>query len=295
MNDDNDHLDDGTAADPSDDELASAYVDGELDDPAVVESNPLLRQRADDLRAVGEQLRAPTERLGDDERDQLLTAALEHGTTPVATVRRIWLPRPAAAAAAVLLVAALGIGLIISGVSHHSSPARFDAASATATSAPSGPKTTIPDLGQFSDQAALRTAVVPLTNAFQRATGSNEVAAPAAGAGAATGGTFVSSGAAGSTTTVDLPAPTTATHGTGDAGKTVKTAIAALERCDEVIQATDSTLGPRTAVAEAHLGNRLVLVYSNPISPASAGAAPQTRITVTDEQSCAVLFAFDKD
>lgn len=107
--------------DPSDDtdrtdELASAYLDGELDEAerALVQGDPALLARVEELRAASEAVAAPTAPLPPAAGDDLVAGALRAGAVP-APRRSPWrsrLPSPAAAAAAVLVVLLAGLTLV---------------------------------------------------------------------------------------------------------------------------------------------------------------------------------------
>jgi hypothetical protein len=98
------------------DELASAYLDGELDEAerAVVQGDPALLARVEELRAASEAVAAPTAPLPSDRSDDLVANALRAGAVPAAR-RPSWrsrLPSPATAAAAVLVVLLAGLTIV---------------------------------------------------------------------------------------------------------------------------------------------------------------------------------------
>lgn len=101
------------------DELASAYVDGELDadDAARVEADPELMRRVDEFRRIAEQVQAPVT-VADDAREAAVDAALG-AATPIAGVEDRHAPiislrdhRPAPRRPRLRLRIAVGIGAV---------------------------------------------------------------------------------------------------------------------------------------------------------------------------------------
>jgi hypothetical protein len=168
-------------SDLSPDELASAYVDGEVsaDERAQVEGDPELLARVDELRAVQRALAAPVEPPPEAYRDAAIAAALGGATTAsvidldAARARRRM--RLATIAAAIVVV--LGVaGVLVRAATDHKAT-KFEAVSgsvATTTLSPraeqgagaaTGPAANTgadsiarDDLGSFTDRSSLAAA-----------------------------------------------------------------------------------------------------------------------------------------
>ncbi|MCB0964924.1 MAG: hypothetical protein KDA98_16730, partial [Acidimicrobiales bacterium] len=102
---------------PLTDEELSAAVDGEADAAllARIEADPTARARRDELRAAADQVAAlPPVELGAADVDRLIATALDAPTAPAAPARAVarttWL-----VAAAVIVLVAIGLGLVLSG------------------------------------------------------------------------------------------------------------------------------------------------------------------------------------
>ncbi len=104
------------------DELASAYLDGEatVEEAALVESDPRLQARVEELRAVRDLVAAPVEVPSDEVRDQMIAQALDH-RAPVVSLekarRRLRAVPPQArvilaAAAVVAAIALVGVTVL---------------------------------------------------------------------------------------------------------------------------------------------------------------------------------------
>lgn len=110
---------DSTRYEPIDDELISAFLDGEVD-PSVaarIGADQRAQARAGELNAVHEALAAPLETLSDEAVDRLVATAVAALPSPVsdlnsARLRRFGRPAFLAAAAAVIGLVAVGVGLL---------------------------------------------------------------------------------------------------------------------------------------------------------------------------------------
>ena len=127
------------------DELVSAYLDGEATpaEVAEVERDGALLARVEQLRAVRDAIAAPVPPMSAERRDQMIGAALEVADAEAAERREariIPLHRPrqtllAVAAAAVVLAAVVGAGLITSRGGDDSAETAADAPTASAGAA----------------------------------------------------------------------------------------------------------------------------------------------------------------
>ena len=101
------------------DELASAYLDGEAtaEETALVESDPRLQARVEELRTASDLVAAPVDAPSDEVRDQMIAQALDH-RAPVVSLetarRRLRVVPPQArvilaAAAVVAAIAVVGV------------------------------------------------------------------------------------------------------------------------------------------------------------------------------------------
>jgi hypothetical protein len=251
------------------DELASAYLDGEVtgDERARVENDPQLQARVERLRAVAEAVGGGFTPLSDEDATMQRRRARLAGEDvvlagPVAPAvrrdRRVWLP-PAAVAAAVLVILALvGVLLIAAagtggGSADTASAGKAETAGGAATDTPSSASaavggTTLRELGSFADNAALRRTLEQLADVTTLA------------------GAYQSD------------------------ESTTRVKAAEVQRCDTTVRAAQSDLGDRLAFAGAEIGGRRVLVFSHPVE-GSAGGTAKTQLTAVDMETCQPLFA----
>ena len=96
------------------DELASAYLDGETtaEEAALVESDPRLQARVEELRAVRALMATPVEPPSDEVRDQMIAQALDHLTPVVSLERARRRLRPVSSKARIVLAAAAVVAVI---------------------------------------------------------------------------------------------------------------------------------------------------------------------------------------
>jgi hypothetical protein len=205
-------------SDPTLDELVSAYLDGEAtpDERARVEADPELLARVAVFRQLGEAIAGKPPAIDEPRRQQMIGRALAETPAPLAPVRSLHARRlervgPIAAAAA-LIAALIGFGTWVVGSQDNdagdsssgvASPVRtaadaFGPEAATAgaggnaaldsgrvatTAAPGGAAPTAgrvsADLGAFTDEAALRQALVTARNLSSAATPSTTIASSA--------------------------------------------------------------------------------------------------------------------
>lgn len=134
------------------DELASAYLDGEAtaEEAALVESDPNLQARVEELRIVRELVAAPVEVPSDEVRDQMIAQALDH-RAPVVSLerarRRLRAVPPQvrvvlAAAAVVVAIAVVGVTLFDRASRDGD---RFADDMATSADAPEAPAMAVPE------------------------------------------------------------------------------------------------------------------------------------------------------
>jgi hypothetical protein len=198
-----------------DDELVSAYVDGEAtpEEVAAVEADPHLLARVEVLRAVARAVAsAPVAPAPEDARETSIAAALaaagSHAeVTDLAAVRARRPLRVLSIAAAVLIALAIGAGLLAQANrdSTSSSAAKTSAAGSGASSSSSSsaaaderaaadqaaptPNTfgalAAPDLGDYDDAAVLVAAAKGRLDATKSTGGSPSAAGPAAGSATA--------------------------------------------------------------------------------------------------------------
>lgn len=165
-----------------DDELVSAYLDGEAPEAAArVEADPALRARLAAFRRVGAAVGAPVEVAAADARERAIARALEAAAgEPVVDLdeararvrarrRSRWLPVAAVAAAVLLLVAAVpllsrlnrdsGDDLAATAAATTSAAGAGDTSSAEGNEVASQEAQERRDLGVVDDEAALRRAV----------------------------------------------------------------------------------------------------------------------------------------
>jgi hypothetical protein len=130
----------------ADDELASAYLDGEAtrDEVAAVEASPSLRARVEELRAVaGAVATTPVDPAPEDARETSIAAALAAAgrfeITDLAAERARRRLRVLSIAAAVLVAIAIGAGLLTQvGGDDSTSTAAKTSASSSSTAEPGG-------------------------------------------------------------------------------------------------------------------------------------------------------------
>ena len=96
------------------DELASAYLDGEVtpDEAALVETDPHMQALVEELRAVRGLVAAPVEAPSDEVRDQMIARALDHRAPVVSLETARWRLRAIPPQARVILAAAAVIAAI---------------------------------------------------------------------------------------------------------------------------------------------------------------------------------------
>jgi anti-sigma factor RsiW len=258
---------------PTDIELASAYLDGEVspDERARVEADPELMAQVDELRAIAEALRGGLTPLTDDRAAEQRRRAIQAGraappAAPAAPRRRTWLPAPVAAAAVIVVIALVGVWLLVaaggggsnddlssagssSGARTESAPTQASTTS-SGSATPTGAGTGLTDLGAFSTRAGLTAAL-------------------------------------GRVDVTSLDAASAAPPDTGD----VNQSTAAINRCEAAVHAGQPELGDRLAVAIATYKGRRVFVFSNPVNGKSA---PRTQLSVSDAETCRVLFAIQR-
>ncbi|MBI2709844.1 MAG: zf-HC2 domain-containing protein [Actinobacteria bacterium] len=286
----NDHL--------PDDELASAYLDGETDadERARVESSPRLLGRVAELQSVSERLAGEQPILTDADRQRLLAAALAAADreatgeddrtiarplTALAAERRRtrgrprWLPPPAIAAAVLVILMVTGIALIATGRGRGDgrgdlrAAGRAGGAGSTERSA-GGPPTTPAGRQQNAPPSN-----VPELPDLGRFGGRQELTRALA---SVEPGTLARRNAPGSTTTPE---------GSGTAQLP-----RAITRCDQVLRSSPGrALGPALAAASATLSGRPVLILSNPVQ---GSRPPKTQLSVVDPTSCVVQFAIER-
>ncbi len=300
-----------------DDELVSAYLDGEATaaERARVEADPRLRARVDAFGAVAEAVSAPVAAPSAADRERLVAAALaaadagapsgaperDGGATAVPPAAQLadrrrarsrWWGAPPALAAAVLVVLALvGAGLIISG---RSSSNQDTAAKAGMDPTDASRETDGEDAhsgtGGGSDPGSSNEG---LPGAAPTTTTNGDVSAspPLPELGSfATQAALTRVLATVDLTTLLPP------DGTGDppSEREARTAAATVDRCDQAIRAVPGqSLGSRLAVAAATLAGRRVLVFSHPDRDAPA-SAPITYLTVADVETCQIRFAVQR-
>ena len=200
---------------PEQDELASAYIDGEVsaDERAMVDADPALLARVAELRSVRETLAEPTASPTEAERDAVISAALRSANVVDIRVAQGHRRLRIASIAAAILVVLGAAGLLLRAAGDHTNT-KFEAVagsigSASDTSAEAGQATRAaaapnpatgafsvtgrPDLGSFTDRSALTAAAQSQVHnpALTQQKGASTVppSADAAGGTGAGGGT----------------------------------------------------------------------------------------------------------
>ena len=181
----------------SPDELASAYLDGEVsaDERAVVEADPSLGRRVEELRRARDAVRHPVPPPPAAQRDSAIHIAMAGPMTGARPRRSRWALALGGAAAA-LIVALVAVAALRSsgGGGGGLSSAELSTAAVPAA-APAADKTALPDLGAVDDAPALRTALrslatrEPATSGVTPTTTAPPAAAAGGGRGAGDGGT----------------------------------------------------------------------------------------------------------
>jgi hypothetical protein len=292
--------DDRPPIDSSDEELVSAYLDGEAT-PAErerVEADPQLLALVDAYRSTAEAISSAVMPLDQPRRDAMVSAALavlddlgdqpdasDADRSPAKVVplsgRRRWISRAPGLAAAAAILFLVGIGLVLSSVgSDRDQQADVSASAEQSTSAGglksadagdaaedddtgsatdeapaagsdsgqplAAPSSTVPDLGDFADEASLRRALT------------------------------TESTARGSVPGTSAEEPGSAANVEAEA-----------DRCATVVTTTDTLLGDLVDVRTASLAGEPVLIFSH-----TDRDEPDRIIdTVTDRGSCQILFA----
>jgi negative regulator of sigma E activity len=264
-----------------DDELVSAYLDGEAsaEEIARVDADPALRTRLAAFRQVRAAVGAPVEAPAAADRDRAVARALEAGVRrPVADLddararrarrRSRWVPVASVAAAVLLLLAAVPL---LSRLGEDSNDDLAATAAATTTagaadaSAEEGTEAASPQaherraLGVVDDEAALRHAVEDaLAGEAPAAVFSASTTAPAGG------------GAAGDSTQPDAAAPPPAT-------------------CEESIAVLFPDLGVLLLTGEATLRGEPVEVFVYRLT--DPGAGPTRQLLALSPSTCAIVNA----
>ncbi len=251
------------------DELASAYLDGEVtaDERARVESDETLRARVDELRAIRDALAAPLPVASDAERESAIAAAV--GVSNVASLdvararRRMRIA--SIAAAVVLVLGAVGVLLSITGGQNQdkfqtvagsigSTAGDANAAQAPQANGTGGASTAAPgraSLGAFSDRSSLIAAAqaqVHRSDQFKEA--DSTLATPTAKA-------------EDSPTTVASRAPSCLVPGPADSVNEIYSATAVLDGVD--VQIDVFTLSDGSLVLVVTDSSSCTQVFSQPV------------------------------
>lgn len=288
--------DDRPPIDASDEELVSAYLDGEAtsDERARVEADPRLLALVESYRAAAQAVGSPVMPLDQPRRDAMVIAALavldDPSDTDVAPAnvvklsgRRRWLSRAPGLAAAAAILFLVGMGLVLSSRgSGRDQQADVSASAEQSTSADDLASKSAEDGDAGSLEAG--DASGPDAEALESAPSD-----PVTDLGA-----FTDEASLRRALAVDPAAPTpSAQEGEPGPGATAEQPDRAspkasnTARCATVVTTTDPLLGDLIAVRTATLAGEPVLIFSH-----TERDEPDRIIdTVTDRGSCQIRFA----
>lgn len=291
--------DDRPPIDGSDEELVSAYLDGEATaaERARVDADPRLLALVDSYRAAAEAVGSPVVPLDQPRRDAMVAAALavlddvddepgrsDAGSPGVKVVplsgRRRWISRAPGLAAAAAILFLVGMGLVLSSRDSDRDQSADVSASAEQSTA-------------ADDSASKRSAEEDGTgSAAAGDAGESDTDAFASPPPPVIGlGDFADEPALRAALATEPPSSTLDSEAvpgaTAEAPERASPLPAEVERCATVVTTTDPLLGELIAVRTATLAGDPVLIYSH-----TERDDPDRIIdTVTDRGSCQIRFA----
>jgi hypothetical protein len=293
--------DDRPPIDSSDEELVSAYLDGEAT-PAErerVEADPQLLDLVDAYRSAAAAVGSPVMPLDQPRRDAMVSAALavldDRDARPDAgrpsaevaqlSARRRWTSRAPGLAAAAAILFLVGIGLVLSSNGSDRDQQAEVSASADRSTSEEELKSQDATGGAAEDGDSGSTG----PGAASEAEPDQSLAAPEAPL--ADLGDFTDEASLRDALAGNPPPSSTTRESAPDTGANEHDAAADMQseaaRCVNVVRTTDAELGDLLAIRTATLGGEPVLVFSH------AEREKPDRIidTVTDRGSCRILFA----